>query len=65
MTTTPMSAATPRRNARLARISLVQQITGACEFTAASPVIMPTRSRPKVAQRSKNFSETNALIGAV
>jgi len=26
---------------------------------------MPTRSAPKAATREKNFSETNALIGAV
>ncbi len=43
----------------------MQQITGAVGLTAASPVIIPTRSVPNVAQRSKNFSETSALIGAV
>ena len=49
----------------LARISAVQQITGASAFTAASPVSMPTSSVPKIAHRSKNFSLTRALIGAV
>jgi hypothetical protein len=38
---------------------------GASWFTAASPVSMPTRSAPKVRDRSKNFSETSALMGAV
>ncbi len=38
---------------------------GASALTLASPVIIPTRSDPKVAQRSKNFSDTRALIGAV
>ena len=38
---------------------------GASGLTAASPVIMPTRSAPKMSHRSKNFSETSALIGAV
>ena len=38
---------------------------GAVGFTAASPVIMPTLDVPKIAQRSKNFSLTSALIGAV
>ena len=49
----------------LARISAVQQMIGASWFTAASPVSIPTRSAPKVEARSKNFSDTNALIGAV
>jgi hypothetical protein len=31
----------------------------------ASPVSMPTLSAPKVADRSKNFSDTRALMGAV
>ena len=43
----------------------MQQMMGASEFTLASPVIMPTESEPNVAQRSKNFSDTSALIGAV
>ena len=38
---------------------------GASGFTLASPVIMPTFSVPKTAHRSKNFSDTSALIGAV
>ena len=38
---------------------------GASALTLASPVIMPTRSAPKMAHRAKNFSETSALIGAV
>ena len=49
----------------LARISAVQQMIGAPGLTLASPVIMPTRSGPKIAHRSKNFSDTSALIGAV
>ena len=49
----------------LARISAVQQMIGAPAFTDASPVIIPTRSRPKVWHRSKNFSLTSALMGAV
>ncbi len=48
-----------------ARISAVQQTIGASALTAASPVTMPTRSAPKIAQRAKNFSLTRALIGAV
>ena len=38
---------------------------GADEFTAASPVIMPTFSAPKTSHSAKNFSLTKALIGAV
>jgi hypothetical protein len=34
-------------------------------LTEASPVIMPTLAEPKASQRSKNFSDTSALIGAV
>ncbi len=49
----------------LASTSAVQQTIGACEFTAASPVIMPTLAVPKIAHRSKNFSLTSALMGAV
>jgi hypothetical protein len=49
----------------LASTSAVQQTIGACGLTAASPVIIPTRSRPKVAHRSKNLSLTSALMGAV
>jgi hypothetical protein len=49
----------------LARISAVQQMIGAPPLTVASPVIIPTRSVPNVAHRSKNFSDTNALMGAV
>ncbi len=60
-----MSASAPSRRAMLARISAVQQMIGAEELTAASPVIMPTFSVPKTAHRSKNFSDTRALIGAV
>jgi hypothetical protein len=65
MTTWPTSAPSPSRSARLARISAVQQITGAVGLTAASPVSMPTRSEPSSWHRSKNFSDTSALIGAV
>ncbi len=49
----------------LASTSAVQQITGASGFTDASPVSMPTWSAPSTAHRSKNFSLTSALIGAV
>ena len=49
----------------LASTSAVQQISGAWEFTAASPVSMPTFSAPKIEISAKNFSETSALIGAV
>ncbi len=65
MTTWPMSAAAPSRSATLARISAVQQMMGAPGLTLASPVIIPTFSVPKMAHRSKNFSDTSALIGAV
>ena len=60
-----MPVARPCRSARLARISAVQQMIGASGLTEASPVSMPTRSAPKVADRSKNFSDTRALMGAV
>ena len=49
----------------MARISAVAQITGASGLMAASPVSIPTRSAPSWAHRSKNFSDTSALIGAV
>ena len=65
MQTMPTSTAEPWRRARLARISAVAQMTGASGFTAASPVIMPTRAGPSRSHRSKNFSETRALMGAV
>ena len=65
MTTQPMSASAPRRSASFASISAVQQMTGASVFTATSPVIMPTLSRPSTRTMSKNFSETSALMGAV
>ena len=45
--------------------SAVQQITGASGLIDASPVNMPTFSVPSWAQRSKNFSETRALMGAL
>ena len=65
MTTWPTSASRPSRRARLARISAVQQMIGASGLTEASPVSMPTLSAPNVADRSKNFSDTRALMGAV
>ena len=65
MTTGPRSAFLPSRRAMLARISAVQQMIGASWFTEESPVTMPTFSAPKILHRSKNFSETSALIGAV
>ena len=49
----------------LATISAVAAMIGAFEFTVASPVIMPTFSAPKISHKAKNFSLTNALIGAV
>jgi hypothetical protein len=49
----------------LARISAVQQMTGAPAFTLASPVIIPTWSEPSWRHSAKNFSLTSALIGAV
>jgi hypothetical protein len=49
----------------LASTSAVQQITGASALTATSPVSIPTLSAPSASQRSKNFSLTSALIGAV
>ena len=55
----------PVRSAMLARISAVQHRIGAPGLTLESPVIMPTFSGPKAATRSKNFSLTRALIGAV
>ena len=49
----------------LASTSAVQQMIGAAQFMLASPVSMPTFSAPKCRQRSKNFSLTSALMGAV
>ena len=49
----------------LASTSAVQQMIGAGELTAASPVSMPTLSAPKTSISAKNFSDTSALIGAV
>ena len=40
-------------------------ITGRRGLTAASPVSIPTLSDPSSRHRSKNFSDTSALIGAV
>ena len=65
MTTWPTSAAAPSRSAMLASTSAVQQMMGAAALTDASPVIIPTLAVPNVAHRSKNFSDTSALIGAV
>ena len=65
MATQPTSESSPSRRAWLARISAVQQITGADVLMCVSPVIMPTLSRPSTSTRSKNFSETSALMGAV
>ncbi len=63
--TLEMSAPSPSARARLARISAVQQTMGASGLICTSPVSMPTRSRPKRSTRSKNFSDTRALMGAV
>ena len=49
----------------LASTSAVQQMMGASGLTLASPVIMPISAGPNAAHRSKNFSDTRALIGAV
>ena len=49
----------------LASTSAVQQMMSASALTDASPVIMPTRSGPKISVAVKNFSLTSALIGAV
>ena len=38
---------------------------GASAFTDTSPVIIPTWSAPNTWHRSKNFSLTSALMGAV
>ena len=65
MATQPTSARSPSRSAWFARISAVQQTTGASALICASPVIMPTFSRPRTSTRSKNFSLTSALMGAV
>ena len=62
---TSTSVRGPSRNAQFARISAVQQMIGASGFTDASPVIIPTCSEPKSRHKAKNFSLTNALIGAV
>ena len=60
-----MSAAAPSRSAMFARISAVAAMIGASALTAASPVTIPTFSAPKISHRSKNFSLTSALMGAV
>ena len=65
MATQPTSASAPKRRASLARISAVQQMMGAPALMVTSPVIMPTLSRPNRSTRSKNFSLTSALMGAV
>ena len=44
---------------------MVQQMTGASALTAESPVSSPTFSGPNCWHRSKNFSDTSALTGAV
>ena len=43
----------------------MQQTIGASGLTRESPVTIPTFSVPKMCTRSKNFSLTSALIGAV
>jgi hypothetical protein len=54
-----------KRSASWARISAVQQMTGASLFITTSPVIMPTLSLPRRSTRLKNFSLTSAFMGAV
>ena len=63
--TLSMGASFPSASAWFARISSVQQMTGADVLMCTSPVIMPTFSRPKMSTRLKNFSLTSALMGAV
>jgi len=65
MITSSTRALVPSRSAMFARISAVQQITGAPGFTVASPVIMPTFSGPKIPHSERNFSLARALIGTV
>src|SRR3954451_4743318 len=65
MTTRPIAASEPSRNAMLASTSAVQAMIGAPALTAASPVSMPTFSAPKTPHSAKNFSLTRALSGAV
>ena len=65
MMTSSTFASTPSRRARLDKISAVQQMIGASEFTVASPVIMPTFSAPKDSQSERNFSLARALMGTV
>ena len=65
MATQATSQPSPSRSAWLARISAVQQMTGAWLLMWVSPVIMPTFSRPSTSTRLKNFSLTRALMGAV
>ena len=65
MTTMSQSRPGPSRRDWFARISAVQQMIGAVALRETSPVIMPTLSAPKSATRSKNFSDTRALRGAV
>ena len=49
----------------LTLLTPVQQMIGASALMWLSPVIMPTLSRPSTCTRSKNFSLTKALMGAV
>ena len=49
----------------LTLLTPVQQMIGASALMWLSPVIMPTLSRPNTSTKSKNFSDTSALIGAV
>ncbi len=65
ITTQATFDAAPSRRAWFARISAVQQMTGASVLMVESPVIMPTLSRPSTSTMSKNFSDTSALMGAV
>ena len=43
----------------------MQQRIGASGLIDVSPVTMPTFAAPKTSTRSKNFSLTRALMGAV
>ena len=65
ITTSSTHASAPSRKAMFARISAVQQSTGASRLTVASPVERPTFSGPNSRHSAIHFSLTSALIGHV
>jgi hypothetical protein len=65
ITTSSTFASLPSRSAMFARISAMQQSTGASRLTVASPVAKPTFSGPRSRQSAIHFSLTRALIGQV